>query len=106
MALAIGIDIGGTRLRAARVANGVIEDRASAPSSPDARQVLARVLDLVAQVRSPDVTALGIGVPGQVHAATRRVLSQANWLKATTCAVPSAFNAACWSAKSRPGSTP
>jgi glucokinase len=75
MASAIGIDIGGTRLRAALVATGVIEARASAPSSPDPQQVLARVLDLVAQVRSPGVTALGIGVPGQVHATTRRVLS-------------------------------
>ena len=75
MAAAIGIDIGGTRLRAARVAGGVIEARATAPSSPDPLQVLARVLELVAQVREPSVTALGIGVPGQVHAATRQVLS-------------------------------
>lgn len=75
MATAIGIDIGGTRLRAARVADGVIEARAMAPSSPDPREVLARVLDLVARVRGPHVTAMGIGVPGQVHAATRRVLS-------------------------------
>jgi len=75
MAAAIGIDIGGTRLRAARVADGVIEARAAAASAPDPRQVLARVLDLVAQVRAPGVTALGIGVPGQVHAAGRRVLS-------------------------------
>lgn len=75
MAAAIGIDIGGTRLRAARVANGVIEARASQPSSPDARVVLSRVLDLVAKVRTPEVMALGIGVPGQVHAHTRRILS-------------------------------
>ena len=75
MASAIGIDIGGTRLRAARVNDGVVEARATAPSSPDPQTVLTRVLDLVEQVRGPDVAALGIGVPGQVHAATRRVLS-------------------------------
>lgn len=75
MATAIGIDIGGTRLRAARVADGVIEARATLPSSPDPHEVLARVLDLVGQVRNPQVTALGIGVPGQVQADTRRVLS-------------------------------
>lgn len=75
MASAIGIDIGGTRLRAARVTDGVIAARATAPSSPDPREVMARVLDLVAQVRLPEVIALGIGVPGQVHAASRRVLS-------------------------------
>lgn len=75
MAPAIGIDIGGTRLRAARIRDGVIEARATAPSSPDPQVVLARVLDLVAQVRTDGVAALGIGVPGQVHADTRRVLS-------------------------------
>ena len=75
MASAIGIDIGGTRLRAARIRDGVIEARATAPSSPDPQVVLRRVLDLVTEVRTPEVVALGIGVPGQVHAHTRRVLS-------------------------------
>ena len=55
--------------------DGVIEARASAPSSRDPTEVMARCLSLVEQVRSADVTALGIGVPGQVHAAERRVLS-------------------------------
>lgn len=73
MAVAIGIDIGGTRLRAARVADGVVEARVAAASSRDPREAAARVLDLVQQVRTPEVTALGIGVPGQVHG--RRVLS-------------------------------
>ena len=73
--VAIGIDIGGTSLRAARVRGGVIEARAKAESSPDARVVLARCLALVAAVTTPDVRALGIGAPGQVHAETRNVLS-------------------------------
>ncbi len=75
MPVAIGIDIGGTRLRAARVRHGVIEARATAPSSRDPAEVTARCLALVDQVRSPEVTSLGIGVPGQVHADERRVLS-------------------------------
>lgn len=75
MTAAIGIDIGGTRIRAARVAQGGIEARAGTPSSHDPREALDRVIALALQVRSPDVTAIGIGVPGQVHAATRRVLS-------------------------------
>ena len=50
MASAIGIDIGGTRLRAARVTGSVIEARATAPSSADPDEVLARVMALVAQV--------------------------------------------------------
>lgn len=75
MASAIGIDIGGTRLRAARVKAGVIEARATAPSSRDPVEVMTRVLGLVAEVRAPGVSALGIGVPGQVQADARRVLS-------------------------------
>jgi len=75
-AQAIGIDIGGTHIRAACVArDGTILARAAAPSSPDAHTVRATCLALVAQVRSPSVQAIGIGVPGQVHVASRKVLS-------------------------------
>ena len=75
-ALAIGLDIGGTHLRAALVtAEGEILARARATSASDPRAVLERCLALIAEVRVPEVSAIGIGVPGQVHAATRRVLS-------------------------------
>ncbi|MGB5560217.1 MAG: ROK family protein [Paracoccaceae bacterium] len=72
---AIGIDIGGTRLRAARVRGGVIEARATAPSSRDPLEVQARCLAMVAKVTDPTVAMLGIGVPGQVEAKTRKILS-------------------------------
>lgn len=75
MPAAIGIDIGGTRLRAALVTDGVVTARASAPSSRNPDEVLARCLALIAQVRSDAATAIGIGVPGQVLAQTRQVLS-------------------------------
>jgi glucokinase len=75
MAFAIGIDIGGTRLRAARVLDGRIAARATAPSSRNPDEVLSRCLDLIAQVRAEGVVAIGIGVPGQVDAKTRRALS-------------------------------
>lgn len=71
----LGIDIGGTHLRGARVEGGRIMARAAQPSHADPAEVLARVLALVAGLRDDSVTALGIGVPGQVHAATRRVVS-------------------------------
>ena len=47
------------------------------PGSPDARTVRATCLALVAGVRRPQVQAIGsgIGVPGQVHVASRKVLS-------------------------------
>lgn len=72
---AIGVDIGGTRIRAARVEGGTILARAACDSSPDPAEVTARVLALVAEVRDASVTALGIGVPGQVRADLGRVLS-------------------------------
>ena len=72
---AIGIDIGGTRIRAARVCDGRIEAHASAASARDPAAVVARCLQLAAEVRTTGVTALGIGVPGRVHARTRQVLS-------------------------------
>jgi glucokinase len=73
---ALGIDIGGTHIRAARVgADGTILARASAPSSPDTGVVLQTCLSLIARLRDPTDAAIGIGVPGQVHVTTRRVLS-------------------------------
>ena len=75
MTASIGIDIGGTSLRAARVTGGIIEARATAASFPDPEVILARVIDLIAQVRNRDVTALGIGVPGEVRFPTRQILS-------------------------------
>ena len=74
--LAIGIDIGGTYLRAALASEkGEIIARAHARSSPDPATVLATCLDLIAQIRVPGVVAIGIGVPGQVDALARNVLS-------------------------------
>ena len=75
MASAIGIDIGGTRIRAARVADGTIVARAVAPSTHDPRAALDRVIALAREVMAEGVSAIGIGVPGQVDAGTRRVLS-------------------------------
>ena len=73
--VALGIDIGGTLLRVARVRGANIEARATAASSPNPREVLARCLALVEETRTPEVTAIGIGVPGQVDAEARRVIS-------------------------------
>ncbi len=72
---AIGLDIGGTSLRAARVCNGRIEAHASAPSSRDLNEVIARCLAIVKDVKHDSVCALGIGVPGRVWGQRRHVLS-------------------------------
>jgi glucokinase len=75
-AQAIGIDIGGTHIRAARVdgAGGILA-RARLDSSPDPEIVLARCLELTGRLRAPGVGAIGIGIPGQVDAGRRMALS-------------------------------
>ncbi len=73
---AIGVDIGGTNIRAARVdADGAILARARVASSAAPDVVLDRVADLVAQLDDASVEAIGVGVPGQVDFAAQRVLS-------------------------------
>jgi len=73
---AIGVDIGGTNIRAARVTqDGQIVARASLASSPDPMVVCERVLALVRQVDDGDALAIGVGVPGRVQFESRTVLS-------------------------------
>lgn len=76
MPLSIGIDIGGTNLRAARISGtGEILDRISEKSAPDPELVLSRIADMVRRLDTPEVAAIGIGVPGRVDARHRAVLS-------------------------------
>ncbi|ESY96543.1 ROK family protein [Mesorhizobium sp. LNHC229A00] len=74
--MAIGIDIGGTNLRAARISgSGEILERLSEKSAPDPELVLGRVADMVRLLDTPDVAAIGVGVPGRVDARRGAVLS-------------------------------
>ncbi len=75
-ATAIGIDIGGTNLRAARVSGiGEILDFRSEPITRDPERVLERIAALCRSLDEPGVAGLGIGVPGRVDARSRTVLS-------------------------------
>ncbi len=75
MRAAIGVDIGGTNLRAARISvDGRILARDRCPSSSDPETVLASAAGLIAGLLTPDVVAIGIGVPGAVDFPARRVL--------------------------------
>jgi len=76
MPLSIGIDIGGTSLRAARISGtGEILKRVSEKSAPDPELVLGRIADMVRLLDTPDVKAIGVGVPGRVDARRGAVLS-------------------------------
>lgn len=73
---AIGIDIGGTHVRAALVdADGKIVSRRQVASARDPRVILDRCLALIAALRDAETQAVGIGIPGQVDAARRVALS-------------------------------
>jgi len=73
----IGIDLGGTHVRAARVdAEGRIlaaDRRQTSQDGPDA--VTRQIVDLVARVRAAGSRGIGIGVPGAIDAAAGRVLN-------------------------------
>ncbi|TPK74379.1 ROK family protein [Mesorhizobium sp. B2-4-18] len=74
--MAIGIDIGGTNLRAARISGaGEILERLSEKSAADAELVLGRIADMARLLDTPDVAAIGVGVPGRVDARRGAVLS-------------------------------
>ena len=76
MPAAIGVDIGGTHMRAGRIAaDGSILDRRRTASSRDPGEALARLVELVAGLDAPDVAAIGVGVPGRVDFARQAVLS-------------------------------
>ncbi|WEX10602.1 ROK family protein [Chelativorans sp. AA-79] len=73
---AIGIDIGGTNIRAALVdVEGRILAHCSAPSSSDPATVLERTAELAEAVGMAEAEAVGIGVPCRVDVKGRRVFS-------------------------------
>ncbi len=73
---AIGIDIGGTNIRAARVsADGHILARHSVPVDRAPEACLRQCLELIAALRSGSTASIGIGVPGQVDFVAQTVLS-------------------------------
>lgn len=73
--VAVGVDIGGTNIRAARVGpDGRVSDRiklptASAPSVPEL------VGDVCRQLLDDDVEAVGIGIPGRLDRDATTILS-------------------------------
>lgn len=64
---AIGIDIGGTNIRAARVGtDGRILDRRVVSTNRNPASCLQTCIDLIAALRDAGTVAIGAGVPGQV----------------------------------------
>jgi glucokinase len=70
-ATVIGVDLGGTKVAAGRVRGDVIEALAKqgVPANEDRDAVLGVVMDTVAEVMTPEVSAIGCGVPSVVDMA-------------------------------------
>jgi glucokinase len=74
--LAIGIDIGGTHVRAACVdASGRILERLSERTIRDGPALVSRLVAMIHALDRPGVSTFGIGVPGRVDARRNRVIS-------------------------------
>lgn len=75
-ATAIGIDIGGTNLRAARISGiGEILEFRAEPITRDPERVVERIAALCRDLDDAGVAGVGIGVPGRVDARARTVFS-------------------------------
>lgn len=76
----IGIDLGGTNLRAGVVQDGVLQPVVSQPLKMrgTSTEVLEQIFGGIDQLLHPEVTAIGIGVPGLVDPLTRKVQGVVN----------------------------
>jgi glucokinase len=72
---AIGIDVGGTNVRATRIVGDEIAAWHSLPTASNADKVIGQILDLTRSLDSPEVVAIGVGVPGRVDVSKGEVLS-------------------------------
>jgi len=76
----IGVDLGGTNVRAGRVADGSILQESTRKVSSDAAEevVLEEIADTIQEVMTPETTAIGIGVPSVVDVDTGVVYNVEN----------------------------
>ena len=73
---AVGVDIGGTNIRAALIsAKGEILAKLSERTPTDPLLVLERVIALARELDAPEVLGIGVGIPGRVDVASREILS-------------------------------
>lgn len=77
----IGIDLGGTNMRAGRITDGVLTDLKSAPTPKDpesSQETIEALVRLICSVFDDSVKAIGIGVPSVVDRKRGIVYNVAN----------------------------
>ncbi|MDW6024360.1 ROK family protein [Mesorhizobium sp. BAC0120] len=74
-AAAIGVDIGGTHIRAARISSSGDVSAWEARPTPATPLVIDCIVELARALDEPSVSAIGIGIPGRVDARSGLVLS-------------------------------
>jgi len=76
----IGVDLGGTNVRAGRVADGAIQQQATRKISSDASEnvVLSEIAETIQEVITAETTSIGIGVPSVVDVDTGVVYNVEN----------------------------
>ncbi|MDK4712873.1 ROK family protein [Rhizobium sp. CNPSo 4039] len=74
--IAIGVDIGGTNIRAALVSvQGEILAKLSERTPTDPLLALERVIAMARTLDTPEVLGIGVGIPGRVDVDSREILS-------------------------------
>ena len=75
----IGLDVGGTKIAAARLSEGALVDHALEPTdASDAEALIAELCRAIERVRTDDVAAVGVGLPSVVEFATGRAKTSVN----------------------------
>lgn len=76
----IGVDLGGTNMRAGRVENGriVAIETSRVPKTDDWQVVMQQLIGIISAVWNSDVTGIGVGVPGIVDSRSGTVFDIQN----------------------------
>ena len=66
--MTIGVDLGGTNIRAGIIANGsiIVQRHISLKSKDSLPETLTQLIELIAPLIQPDIKGIGIGVPSVV----------------------------------------
>lgn len=73
---AIGVDVGGTRIRVARISpDGGLTERVAEPVLQDRAGFSGQLIRLVKSIQDGSSTAVGIGIPGRVDGVAQQIRS-------------------------------